>query len=90
MDQLTPLDFSISIVEKEKINSAFTRANAWLLDKHIDLFHEKDTVHNFNLLENLWSAEFKASLVFDHNLKIYSKIKFDTSEDMTIFLIRWG
>jgi len=90
MSQIINPNFSISIIEKEKINPVFTRANSWLLDKHNDLFFENDTVHNYNLLEKLWANEFKASLIFDHYLKVYSYIVFNNTEDMTLFLIRWG
>lgn len=80
----------LPIFNDQKVNSYFVRANSYVIDKHRNSFLDGDVDHNWRILERAWSEEFKASLIYDESSKMFTQLDFEKSEDMTMFLMRWG
>jgi hypothetical protein len=82
--------FCIEILREPGISSSFIRANSWVIDQYANLLDDHDDIKNKILLEKIWLKDFNAVLIYDHDVKSYAKIAFNTVQDMTIFLVKWG
>ena len=67
---------SIKLIEHNEINVAFTKANADLLSKH--------KVNDTDMLINLWSKEYNATL------NLPDTLMFSSSKSLTLFLLKWS
>lgn len=75
----------INIIENNKINSLFVRANASLIRDNQDILFEKD---KDEYLKKLWLKTYNAILVKENNH--WSKIQFLNSKSMTMFQLKWS
>ena len=79
---------SLDIINHGKINSAFIKANQFLLDKY-NLEFSRARCKNTKL-EELWLSEFGSILKKDTVNNVYNKAVFKDSESLMMFLLRWG
>jgi hypothetical protein len=83
-----PAMSTLEILNQDKINTAFIKANGFLVEKYkLDI---EQAVCKNKTLEDLWTIEFDAILKFNNELRVYDKIVFRDSEMLTIFLLKWG
>jgi hypothetical protein len=80
----------VDILKETGVSSTFVRANSYVIEQYEELFTDQDDIKNKLLLEKLWLREFRATLVYDSDARVYSKIVFENVNDMTIFLVKWG
>jgi len=79
----------IPIVNNNKLNPVFIKANTFLLWQFFNEFTCSDDINNERLLETLWKQHFNAELIKDNTDK-YIKIIFPTNSDRTVFLLKFG
>jgi hypothetical protein len=77
---------SIKIIEDNKINSSFVKANAFLYNKYKEEF-TKSTDQN-QLLCSLWDLNFNAKLIEENNL--FKEAIFRTESDLTLFVFKFN
>jgi hypothetical protein len=82
--------YSIPIVNSFDISSAFIKANSYLIEHSSILSSEKNALKGQAILEDMWLAEFRGKLFYDQTVKAWTRIDFDSEQDLTMFLIRWG
>lgn len=90
------MDYILTIRENNKINSAFAKANCYLVRKNKqDLLTLGSDVERCLLLEKCWLTEFKAviekintrdNLTTEH----WKHLSFSNNSDLTLFMLRWG
>lgn len=79
-------EYSISIVDQGKIAPFFVKANTALINNHKEKISQ--SADKEAELCNLWLKEFRARLV--KNGQIFDRIVFETSHDLTIFLLKYN
>lgn len=86
--------YEIDIIDLnlKKVNYIFFKANRYIIEKYKDEFEGRDVFYNIKKLEEIWLKEFNARLDSKINSKYspWSKIKFDSNSDKTMFMLRWG
>jgi hypothetical protein len=82
--------YSIPIVNDFDISSSFIKANSYLIEHSSILSSEKNALKGQAILEEMWLAEFRGKLFYDQTVKAWTRIDFDSEQDLTMFLIRWG
>lgn len=82
--------YSIPIVNDFDISSAFIKANSYLIEHSSILSSEKKALKGQAILEDMWLTEFRGKLFYDQTVKAWTRIDFDSEQDLTMFLIRWG
>jgi hypothetical protein len=73
--------YTVSICSNDRILPLFVKANSLVTEKY-SAIEEIDTVINLN---KCWKKEFNAQIDIDNKL-----IFFDSHQDMTMFLLKWG
>lgn len=90
------MDNYLTINENGKINTAFFKANSYLIKKHkTDLSNLGSDLEKSTLLETLWSKEFKATVIKKDSPETlatekWQMIEFLSKSDLTMFMLRWG
>jgi predicted metal-dependent hydrolase len=80
---------TIFIVESNKINAVFVKANSALLKKYKENFQKASTIESkLALLIKYWEKEYKATLIKQDD--VVSQIEFKNSKDLTLFSLRWS
>jgi hypothetical protein len=77
---------SLSIVRDGKINSFFVKANQFLYTHCKTEFSM--SIDKEELLINLWKIKFKATL--EKTNGYFDKIIFESNNDLSMFMIRFG
>lgn len=76
----------INIKFENKYNSTFVRANHWLITANKeDIYSNEDPE---KALADLWQSHFNARIIKQDG-KPY-KLSFDSQEDLTVFMLKWG
>jgi hypothetical protein len=73
--------YTVSICSNDRILPLFVKANSLVTEKY-SAIEEIDTVTNLN---KCWKKEFNAQIDIDNKL-----IFFESHQDMTMFLLKWG
>jgi hypothetical protein len=77
-------EFSIQIFKNGKINPMFVKAHLAILKKHEkNLLIGSDIQENNDLLSQLWHKEYSVNIVDNC-------MCFNSLEEMTMFLLKWG
>ena len=77
-------DFSVQIFKNGKINPMFVKAHIAILKKYEKhLLMDSNIQKNNNLLSQLWHKEYSVNIVDNC-------INFNSLEEMTMFLLKWG
>lgn len=84
------LKHSFQIINNSNIAPAFIKANSYLIENSSILSSEKEALKGQAILEELWFAEFRGKLFYDQTVKAWTRVDFDTEQDLTMFLIRWS
>jgi hypothetical protein len=87
---MSDFKYSFPIVNDSDISPAFIKANAYLIKNSSILSSEKEALKGQAVLEEMWLAEFRGKLFYDQTVKSWTRIDFDSEQDLTMFLIRWG
>lgn len=86
----------LSINYKGKINSAFVKANKYILEKNKAMFHcDLSDTECATLLEKLWEEEFRVTIekrILSSNLltEKWKNIIFQSESHYSLFMLRWG
>jgi hypothetical protein len=83
------LDTILPVVEQNKINDAFVKANLIVLQKHKTVFSAcTGDSEKFSFLKKLWVEEFQAELIIEQN-KVEA-VKFQDSFSKTLFMLKYS
>jgi len=87
---MSDFKYSFSIVNDSGISPAFIKANSYLIKNSSILASEKEALKGQAILEEIWLAEFRGKLFYDQDVKAWTRVDFDSEQDLTMFLIKWG